>query len=122
MFARHVFNSHNITPFNRWKTSRTKMCFLSHSNKNKEDAKSYMTNKIFLSRANIHEQVRKIVKNFDSFYENREKMDIQDQRKIEDEHLQELLNQRILKREFLNDGAAIFLKSLSFFYATTKLI
>ena len=73
-----------------------------------------------MSRAAIQEQVRSIVKGLDQFYENRERTSPDEHKKIEEEHLQQLLNQRILRREFINDGAGLTLKYISFMFATSR--
>ena len=73
---------------------------------------------VFLKRSAIKDQIRSIVKNLDQFHENRETANPEEQKKIGEEHVQELLNKRILKREFVNDAISMTLKGVSLFYAT----
>lgn len=75
---------------------------------------------VLISRASIQEQIRSIVKNFEQFYENREKPEGAEQEKIAEEHMQQLLNKMILRREFCNDAIGVSLKSLSLFTATSS--
>lgn len=86
-----------------------------------QEKKTAFTN-AFVSRASIQEQARSIIKNYDQFYENREKPKPEEQKNIQEEHLQQLLNKMILKREFFNDFIGVSLKTLSFLTATSRFI
>lgn len=96
--------------------------FSTNGKPNQNEIKKPPASSIFLSRAAIQEQVRSIVKGLDQFYENRERTSPDEHKKIEEEHLQQLLNQRILRREFINDGAGLTLKYISFMFATSRWI
>jgi hypothetical protein len=107
-------------PLSNVGSTRLSRYFASNGKNPQTEVKKGSSSSIFLSRAAIQEQVRSIVKNLDQFYENREKTSPDEHKKIEDEHLQQLLNQRILRREFLNDGAGLTLKAISYFFATSR--
>jgi hypothetical protein len=94
--------------------------FSTNGKPNPNETRKQPVSSIFLSRAAIQEQVRSIVKGLDQFYENRERTSPDEHKKIEDEHLQQLLNQRILRREFINDGAGLSLKFISYMFATSR--
>lgn len=81
--------------------------------------------KSIIETLNMEKQMKKDIQSaqFDisKFYVNRENPSKEEIKKIEDEQIQQLLNKRILKREFLNDFVAISLKYLSLISATTGL-
>ena len=78
--------------------------------------------KTIIDKLNMEKQMNKDIQSaqFDisKFYLNRENPSVEEIKKIEDEQIQQLLNKRILKREFCNDFVAISLKYLSLISAT----
>lgn len=76
-------------------------------------------NSILVSREKIQQDLNQMIKLLGFFNQKREQCPEDEQKKIKEETLQKLLNDRILLREFFNDFVGILLKSISVYMATS---
>lgn len=76
-------------------------------------------NMYMITRKEIQEQLKSFSNDINKFYKSHEATSQKEQNIVKEEHLSTLLNTRILRREFLNDGLGISLKALSLYTATS---